>query len=77
MFRMIIFFMIIAAIFGGRRERFHISRMLMGLFTFMAVMYGLRILFWTGFALLPCIIIAVLLGTVVVPFVKGFLSSFK
>ncbi len=70
----IIMFLIISSVMGnGTGTR----RMLRGLFTFLAVMYGIRIFMFTGFTLLPLIIIGWAFMNIAVPFVRGFMSSFQ
>jgi len=70
----IIMFLIISSVMGnGTGTR----RMLRGLFTFLAVMYGIRIFMFTGFTLLPLIIIGWAVMNIAVPFVRGFMSSFQ
>ena len=73
MLRMIIFIALISAVTGSRREG---TRIITALLTMMAVMFGLQILMFTGFAILPCIIVFALLGNVVIPFIRGFMSRF-
>ena len=43
---------------------------------FFAVIWCIRVLAHMGFALLPCIIIFLVLGKVVLPFLRGFFSWF-
>jgi len=70
----IIMFLIISSVMGnGTGTR----RMLRGLFTFLAVMYGIRIFMFTGFTLLPLIIIGWAVMNIAVPFARGFMSSFQ
>ena len=73
MFGFIITILVISSLLGdvsGTR------RLLKDIFTFMAVMYGLRLILLTGFHLIPFIIVVWALSNVVVPFIRGFMDSF-
>ena len=70
----IIMLLIISSVIGnGNGTR----KMLRGMFTFLAVMYGIRIFIFTGFTLLPLIIIGWAVMNIAAPFVRGFMSSFQ
>ena len=65
---------VLSSLFGnGEGTR----RALRGFITFMAVIYGIRILLYTGFAILPVIIIIWAISNVAVPFLRGFAYSFR
>ena len=70
----IIMFLIFSSIMGNETGA---GKMLRGMFTFLAVMYGIRIILFTGFGLLPLIIIGWAIMNIAVPFVRGFASSFQ
>ena len=70
----IILFLIFSSIMGNETSA---GKMFRGMFTFLAVMYGVRIIMFTGFSLLPLIIIGWAVMNIAVPFVKGFASSFQ
>lgn len=70
----IIMFLVISSLMGDQTG---IRNLLRGLFTFLAVMYGFRIVLYTGFHLLPMIIIIWAVMNIAVPFVRGFVSSFQ
>ena len=70
----IIMFLIISSIMGNKNGT---RKMLRGLFTFLAVMYGIRLIMFPGFGLLPLIIIGWAVMNILVPFVRGFASSFQ
>ena len=70
----IIIFLIITSIMGNENGT---RKMLCGLITFLAVMYGIRIIMFTGFGLLPLIIIGWAVMNILVPFFRGFTSSFQ
>ena len=70
----VIMMLIFSSLFGnGEGTR----RALRGFVTFMAVIYGIRILLYTGFAILPVIIIIWAVSNVAVPFLRGFVYSFR
>jgi len=73
MFRFLIFFLVITTLFDDRNES---RRMLRSLIQFFAVIWCIRILASVGFALLPCVIIFMIMGKVVIPFLRGFFSRF-
>ncbi len=70
----IIMFLILSSVIGDETGT---RKMLRGMFTFLAVMYGIRIIMYTGFSLLPLIIIGWAVMNIAVPFVRGFVSSFQ
>ena len=70
----IIMFLVFSSIMGNEAGA---RRMLRGMFTFLAVMYGIRIILFAGFGLLPLIIIGWAVMNMAVPFVRGFASSFQ
>lgn len=70
----IIMFLVISSLMGDQTGT---KNLLRGLFTFLAVMYGFRIVLYTGFHLLPMIIIIWAVMNIAVPFVRGFVSSFQ
>ena len=70
----IIMFLIFSSIMGNETGT---RKMLRGMFTFLAVMYGIRIFMFTGFSLLPLIIIGWAVMNIAVPFIRGFVSSFQ
>ena len=70
----IIMFLIISSMIGNENGT---RKMLRGLFTFLAVMYGIRIIMFTGFGLLRLIIIGWAVMNIAVPFFRGFASSFQ
>ena len=74
MFGFFIMLAVLSSIFGTSRST---ERLLTGIFTFFAVMYGLRFLLAVGFQFLPLILLIWLAAKVVIPFVKGFVSSFQ
>ncbi len=73
MFRFLIFFLVITTLFDDRNES---RRMLRSLIQFFAVIWCIRILASVGFAFLPCVIIFMIMGKVVIPFLRGFFSRF-
>ena len=73
MFGMIIFFIVLATLFDGS---FASRRLLRSMISFFAIIWCIGVLFRIGFALLPCIIIFMILGKVVFPFLRGFFSRF-
>ena len=70
----IIMFLIISSIMGNETGA---RKMLRGLFIFLAAMYGIRIIMFAGFGLLPLIIIGWAVINIAVPFIRGFVSSFQ
>ena len=70
----IIMILVISSLMGNQAGTRNLLR---GLFTFMAVMYGIRIILFTGFHLLPLIILVWAVMNIAVPFFRGFTSSFQ
>ena len=60
----IIMFLVISSLMGDQTGTRNLLR---GLFTFLAVMYGFRIVLYTGFHLLPMIIIIWAVMNIAVP----------
>jgi len=73
MLSLFIFILVIASLADDRNEG---RRILYAAIRFFAVIWCIRILAHVGFALLPCIIIFMILGKVVFPFLRGFFSRF-
>jgi len=74
MLSLIILLLVIATLTDGRTEGMIMLRYVI---RFFAMIWCIRILAHVGFALLPCIIIFLILGKVVFPFLRGFFSSFS
>ena len=72
MLSLFIFILVIASLADGNEGR----RILHSVIGFFAVIWCIRILASVGFALLPCSIIFLILGKVVIPFLRGFFSRF-
>ena len=72
MLSLFIFILVIASLADGNEG----IRILHTAVRFFAVIWCIRILASVGFALLPCIIIFLILGKVVIPFLRGFFSRF-
>ena len=70
----IMMILVISSIMGNQAGA---RRFFCGMFTFFAVMYGIRIILYTGFHLLPLIIIIWAVMNIAVPFLRGFVSSFQ
>ena len=70
----IIMILVISSIMGNQTEA---KKLLRGMFTVLAVVYGIRILLLAGFQLLPVLIISWAVTNIVIPFVKGFASRFE
>ena len=71
-------FMIMFLVFSSvMRDATGLKRMFRGIFTLLAVMYGIRIMMFAGFGLLPMIIIVWAVMNIAVPFSRGFVSSFR
>ena len=74
MLQFIIVLLVISTLMDDREGA---RRMLRGIFTCIAVMYGIRIILYTGFHLLPMIIIVWAVVNVILPFCRGFIGSFR
>ena len=74
MLRFIIVLLIISSIMGNREGARNLLR---GLITIAAIVYGIRLIVYTGFHLLPLIIIIWAVVNIALPFVRGFLSGFS
>ena len=70
----IIVMLVMWSVFGSDESS---RRGLRAVFSAIAIFYGIRILFGVGFVFLPLIIIIWALSNVVIPFVGGFISSFR
>ena len=70
----IIMILVISSIMGNQTEA---KKLLRGMFTVLAVVYGIRILLLAGFQLLPVLIISWAVTNIVISFVKGFASRFE
>ena len=70
----IIMILVISSVMGNPSGA---RKLLRALFAFWAVLYGIRILLFTGFHLVPMLVIIWAVMNIAVPFVKGFASSFQ
>ena len=70
----IIMFLVFSSVM---RNETGLRKMLRGIFIFLAVMYGIRIMMFAGFGLLPLIIVGWAVINIAVPFSRGFVSSFR
>jgi len=73
MLSFIILILVIASLADDRNEG---RKILHAVLRFFAVIWCIRILAFAGFGLIPCIIIFMVLGKVVFPFLRGFFSRF-
>ena len=73
MLSLFVLILVIATLADDRNEG---RRILHAAIRFFAVIWCIKILAHVGFALLPCIIMCVILGKVVFPFLSGFFSRF-
>ena len=73
MLTIFILFLVIASLADDRNEG---RRILHGVIRFFAFIWCIRILAFVGFGILPCIIMFMILGKVVLPFLRGFFSRF-
>ena len=73
----IIMMLVISSLMGDQRGQENARKILRGLITMIAVIYGIRIILYTGFTLIPLIIIGWAVMNIFVPFIRGFISSFE
>ena len=73
MLRSIIFVWILMCVFVGSKEASQFFRTAIGA---LAVLWSIKMIVSFGFGLLPVIILIAFVTKVVMPFVKGFISSF-
>ena len=73
----IIMMLVISSLMGDQRGQENARKILRGLITMIAVIYGIRIILYTGFTLIPLIIIGWAVMNILVPFIRGFISSFE
>ncbi len=73
MLSFIIFLFVFATLFDNRNET---RKILYSVIWFFAVIWSIRMLAYIGFSLLPCIIVIMVMGRVVIPFLRGFFSRF-
>ena len=73
MLSLFIFILVLVTLADDRNDG---RRILHSVIRFFAVMWCIRIMAHVGFALLPCIILFLILGNVVFPFLRGFFSRF-
>ena len=74
MMSLLVLFFVMAVLTDKKSES---RRILRGIIWFAVGMYALKFILFTGFSLLPCIILFLVVGRIVVPFLKGFFSSFE
>ena len=74
MFGFIIMMMVISSLMGNQRGARDLLR---GFFIFMTVMFGIRMILFSGFFFIPLLIVVWAVTHIAMPFIKGFISSFR
>ena len=65
---------LLISVFAGSRAA---GKFVRGIFGVLAFFWIFKVIFFFGFGMLPFIIIAVLLSNTLIPFVRGFVESFR